>query len=230
MSDDKIREDKTIDSEDQATAALKRVLRSEYAPPMSESVIDVLLSLPHPFSPEEVEDMQNSFIEKRFADRYPKGVRHLEQKMPFERLLKATMKAAGMIPADIGQVISEDTSYVERVLNGEVALWEMKTESAARLIKLVRFHMDIVPQLVRASVAVRRGRDEMNKALKKALKKHGKRIVDEMKGQEGEDTELATDLLYASLADEIELSEEIQSKLNDLRSELERLGALDLLS
>jgi hypothetical protein len=231
MSDDndEIEKEEIIDSEDKATAALKRVLRSEYAPPMSGAVIDTFLSLPHPYPPEEVADMHKDFIERRFADVQPKGVRHLEQILPFERLLKISTDAAKISPKDVGHFIGKDASYVGRLIKGEILLYEMPVQNAALLIKLLRVHYGLVPLLIRASIAVRRGRAEMQKAFKEALKGRGKYIAREMKGQEGADIELDTDLHYASLAGEIELSEEIKSWVINLRTELERLGAIDLL-
>jgi hypothetical protein len=231
MSDDnhKIQKEETIDSEDQATVALKRVLRSEYAPPMSESVIDTFLSLPQPYPPEEVEDMHKDFIEKLFADVQPKGVRHLEQILPFERLLEISIDATRTGPQDVGHFIGKDASYVRQLIKGEVLLYEMPVRNAALLVKLLRIHYELVPLLIRASIAVRRGHAKMQKAFKEALKKKGKNIALRMKGQEGPDIELDTDLHYASLAGEIELSKEIESWMNNLRAELKQLGATDLL-
>jgi transcriptional regulator with XRE-family HTH domain len=173
-------------------------------------------------SPEEIESMHAGFVKKVFGELHREPIRHIEEKRPFGRWLETARERARLIREDIAMALSKDASFVQRLEEGETPPWELSFVDAADIVCLFRIHIEAVRYLVLISLAVSDARQQVEKIAARA--------EGELQSKERtENLKKALDLAHAHRAGQAKPNEEINKWLKELREELQRRQATDLL-
>lgn len=208
-------------SDEDVQKLLEDTLRSEHAPPLTDSVVDAFLATSVECSHESIDRMRARFVEKLFTDLHREPIKQVEDQ-PFGRWMEAERKRALLTQHDIANAINKDPSYIERIETGTVHLWNLSPNDIAKLVRLLRIHISALAQLVSNSFALSRARlagDVIGRS-------HGGKATKER----GDSVKRALDLYLAKNAKKEETSPEITVWLNELRSKLEDQQAADLLN
>jgi transcriptional regulator with XRE-family HTH domain len=201
---------------------LEDMLRSEHAPPLTDSVVDAFLASEVECPEGIVNRVRARFVERVLADLRQEPVRKVEEKLSFGRWVEQARENARLSRQDVGAAIGKDQSFIESVESGFTLPWGLKTTELARIVSLFRLHVDAVSELVSRSFALSsvRIRGEV------LARSHRGRMSQER----GSSTRRALDMFLAQNVKDGELNEEVTNCLGALRDELRRMGALELLS
>lgn len=208
---DKIKKDLSEKSDEEIIASMKLVLRSKYAPPLSERAINSFLSLPDNEIKVDTKSMLAGFTKKVFASLHKRPVRQLAQPWPFGRWLEGTRQSVRLTHENVAAALGKDEAFVEQIETGEILPWKLSLSDAEEIVILFRVHMDVVEQLVHSSYVVSKARE----ALEKAESRRKKRFE-----EKDPSVKLAVDLYYARNSEPIEMNQEVTEWLISLRERL----------
>lgn len=208
-------------SDEDVSKLLKEMLRSEHAPPLTDSVVDAFLSSEAECSNEMVDRVRARFVEKVLADLHRDPVKRVEGKLSFGRWVEQAREGARLSRHDLGSVLGKEQSFVESVETGGTQPWHMNSGELARIVSLFRLHVDAVSDLILRSFALNnvRLRGEV------LARSHRGR----MSLERGSSTRRALDMYLARNVSGGEPNEEVSECLNALRDELRRIEATDLV-
>ncbi len=217
----RLRREKKMSDKD-ISEFLNDMLRSEHAPPLTDSVVDAFLASETECSEEMVNRVRVRFVEKVLADLHQEPVRKVEEKISLGRWLEQARERAHLGRHDIGAAIGRDQLFIESIETGDTQPWGLKVSELARIVSLFGLHIDAVSELISGSFALSNIRIQ-GEVLARS---HRGRMSQER----GSSTRRALDMFLARNVERCESSEEVTNCLTALRDELQRIGALELLS
>ena len=203
----------------EAEAALRALFRSEYAPPIP-SEIEGADATPEVHKREDSQRMSVQFAADRIRNRFPEPVRRLEERYPFELWLEAVIQDLHLLPKKINAALNQGKGFVERIIAGEVAPWQLSAAEGADVVTLFRLHFDSLPNLLRWSVAARRMREA------EAQSDLSYPPLDEAPP----DAQRLSDMVAAHVDASPKLPGEVEAWLIELRAELGKRQAYDFLN
>jgi transcriptional regulator with XRE-family HTH domain len=208
-------------SDDEVSNILDEMLRSEYAPPLTDSIVDAFLSSDAECSNEMIDRVRARFAEKVLADFQTNPVKHIEGKLSFGRWVEQRREEARLSKADLSSNLGVDATFVESLETGRTQPWDLKEMVLARIVSLFRLHIDAASDLILRSFALNnvRLRGEV------LARSHSGR----MSLERGSSTRRALDMYLSKNVSSGEPNEQVIKCLNSLRDELLRLGASDLM-
>ena len=208
-------------SDDEVSKILDEVLRSEYAPPLTDSIVDAFLSSDAECSDDMIEKVRSRFAEKVLADFQTEPVRHIEGKLSFGRWVEQRREEARLSKIDLSSILGVDPTFVESVETGRTQPWDLKATVLARIVLLFKLHIDAASDLILRSFALNnvRLRGEV------LARSHSGR----MSLERGSTTRRALDMYLSKNVSSGEPNEQVTKCLNSLRDELRRAGASDLV-
>jgi hypothetical protein len=224
-ADDNIPEEEEINPRDPVITAFIELLESPDCPPLSEEVLDVLYPPGEPLTEKEFMHMNRSLLEKRFAELHPQLVRRLIKPVKMSAYLKETRESADVHAMEITRVIGWRPSDLQKIESGETPFWQIPGIEAAKLFQLYRTHIDGVRQLILATIAVNKGREEMREEIEGAEPD----LRRELEAESTDEIEAFTDEFYASMADESQMTGVGEKWLRDVRDGFAQLGATDFI-
>jgi transcriptional regulator with XRE-family HTH domain len=207
-------------SDDDVLKLLEESSRSEYDLPLTDSMVDAFLATPTECSEGAVDRMWSRFVEKALSNLHEVPVREVED-LPFGRWIEATRKRVGLTPQDIGAAIGKDQTFIEKIENGVTFPWNLSLPDVTNLVRLFRLHINAFMQLATSSLVLSRARvsgDVIGRS-------HGGKATQ----NRGESLRRSLDLYLAKNAKKEEPSDEITNLIGELRKNLERQQATDLL-
>jgi transcriptional regulator with XRE-family HTH domain len=224
-ADDEIQEEEKIIPQDPVIAAIRELLESPDCPPLSKEVLDVLYPPGKPLTEEEIVHMRLSLLERKFVDLHPQLVRRLMKPVQISTYLKETRESANIQVMEVTRVIGWRPAYLEKIESGETPFWQIPGLEAAKLFKLYRTHSEGVRQLVLATIAVTKGREEMREEIERAEPDLRK----ELEAESTDEIEEFTDEFYAGMADEGQMTGVGEKWLRDVTEGFVQLGAIDYI-
>src|SRR5205085_5128862 len=141
-------------SDEDISKLLEKMLRSEHAPPLTDSVVDAFLASEAECPDEMVDRVRACFVEKVLADLHRTPVKRGEGKLSFGRWVEQAREGARLSRHDLGSALDKDQSFVESVETGGTQPWHMKSRELARIVSLFRLHIDAVSGLILCSFAL----------------------------------------------------------------------------
>jgi hypothetical protein len=224
-ADDEIREEEEITPQDPVIAAIRELLESSDCPPLSKEVLGVLYPPGAPLTEEEIVHMHLSLLERKFADLHPKLVRRMMKPVKMSAYLKETRESAGIQVMEVTRVIGWRPSDLQKIESGETPFWQIPGLEAAKLFKLYRTHIKGVRQLVLATIAVSKGREEMREEIERAEPD----LRRELEAESTDEIESFTDEFYAGMADEDQMTGVGEKWLRGVTDGFAQLGAIDYI-
>jgi hypothetical protein len=220
-SKDRLKKPELPASDDELEAALRRMFRSEFAPPLDESVVEAYLSLPKPHSKEEIDSMFTPQIRERLGGSHEEPVRKIKQKLTLELWLKKTRESVQLSIYDIAQALGKDPDFVEQLEASKILPWKLRSSDAADIAILFNVHDIAFTRMAKFSYTV----NEARKLLKKG--KNARKAAEPY--EKDLSAKMGFDIHFANIAKGVELSDEIKGWLKAFRDELKRRGATHLL-
>jgi hypothetical protein len=187
---------------------------------VSDVVIDAFLNAIPATDSERIERIRRVFVHRLLASLHRIPVRHIEQPWSFGRWIEAIRTSVGLTRADVAVAIDGDVGFVERIEQSDILPWQLKTTAVADLICLFRVHISAVEQLFLKSEAVLKGHQTAAAAARSSATDLATR---------GESARRALDLYLAAKSKAAESTGIPPAIMDNLRRELERRQAFELL-
>jgi hypothetical protein len=207
--------------EDRLQDLLKKAVRSEDAPELTDELVDAFLELPSSCADDSQRRVRDSFIRKMFLTVHPDPVRNVGEQIPFGRWLESVRRTLCLEGSDIAAALGKDEQYLQRIESGEVLPWAVPASDFGNLICLVRVHIDAVVKLVQYTASV----DHAKVGAVSARSRGGR-----MTATRGASAKRALDLYLARNAPSVELNDGVTAWVAALRADLEGRGAGELLT
>jgi hypothetical protein len=224
-ADDEIPEEEEITPQDPVIAAVLELLESPDCPPLPKKVLEVLYPPTERLTEEQILRMRSSLVDRRFADVHPELVRRLMKPVKISTYLKETRECARTQVIEVTRLYGWPTSFLEKIESGETPFWQIPGIEAAKLFKLYRIHIEGVRQLVLATIAVNKGRAEMQEEIAMAEPD----LRRELEAESTDEIESFTDEFYAGMADGTQMTGVGEKWLKDVTTGFEQLGATDFI-
>lgn len=132
---------------------LRESLVSERSAPLTDAVVNALLSAPVKQSPVNINRIRKGVVERILSDHFPEPVREIGRRITFGQWIQQARKTARLSLDAVATAIGKDASFIERIENEEVLPWTPTDNSIADLVILFRIHIDAVEQLLANSSA-----------------------------------------------------------------------------
>lgn len=198
----------------------ERMMRSEHAPPLTDSVVDAFLASGAECPEEMVNRVRARFVEKVLFDMHRQPVRRVEEKLSFGRWVEHARESARLSRQDVGAAVGKDQSFIESVETGVTQPWVLKAGELARIVSLFRLHVDAASELIARSFALG------------SVRPRGEVLARSHRGKtspgRGSYTRRSLDVPTERDAAGGEASGEVTNCLSALRDELRRTGASEL--
>jgi transcriptional regulator with XRE-family HTH domain len=200
---------------------LTDMLRSEEAPPLTDSLVDAFLASDAECHEGMVDRVRARFVEKVLAESCGHDITRIVEKVPFGRWMEQTREAARLSRLDLSIALGKHEHFVEAIEIGNTMPWQLKCTELARVVALFRLHIHALSDLMERSFALSSARLSGEVM---ARSHRGK-----MSSDRGSSTRRALDMYLAKNASQREPSSEVNDCLNDLRLELRRMGCDQLV-
>jgi transcriptional regulator with XRE-family HTH domain len=208
-------------SDEDIDKLLHDLFRSEYAPPLTDALVDAFLDTPVECSQESINRIRARFAEKVLMDIHKTPVTDIKEKLPFGRWIEAIRQKARLTREDVATAIKKDANYIEAIETGTLAPWNSGTSDIVRLIDLFRLHIRAFSELLSISFAVNQRKGAIGVSPRRSSKQGAK--------AENEIMSRVLDIRLANKSLPGELNNEIREFLNGVANELMQCQIKDLL-
>ena len=199
---------------------IESLFASDLAPPLTDAVVDAYLNTCNEYPLERIKVMRARFVDKALVDLHKTPVKEIKEQISFGRWIKETRKKAYLTQEDISNKLHNDIDFINSIESNSVLPWQSNTENIANLVILFRIHFIAIVELFRSSFAISQNQNSFG------ISARTNKMEDKTKAQDA--IKKALEIHYASK--DIELSDEVKDFLNLLKKELERKGALNLIT
>lgn len=139
-------------TDEQVREALKQVLLSEMAPPISDAVADAVLQSGGECSAQSLARTKEKFFKKIYRQKFPEPIRQVDQHFTMADFLESIRTQENLDRRTLSVLIDERETNIEILESGRP--WEANPTLVTKVMDFFHIHIDAVKQLVATSAAV----------------------------------------------------------------------------
>jgi hypothetical protein len=138
--------------DEEVREALRQLLLSEEAPPISDAAADAILEAGGQCSEESFVKSKDKFFRKVYREKFPEPVREVDQHFTMADFLESIRTQENLDRRTLSVLIDERETDIEILESGRP--WESSPTLVTKIMEFFHIHIDAMKQLVAASAAV----------------------------------------------------------------------------